>query len=69
MDKNSSKVYPKPLDEQLYDLDAEEREFFKKETGIETDEELKKHLIAVQTKAYLVRSRCIVTIFLLINLL
>ncbi|KAE9404088.1 hypothetical protein BT96DRAFT_854038, partial [Gymnopus androsaceus JB14] len=53
MDTNVPHVYPKlSLEERFYNLDQEEREFFKKETGIKDDEELKTHLIAVQTKAY-----------------
>ena len=41
-----------PLDEKFYDLDEEEKTFFKKETGIQDDAELKKHIIGVQTKAF-----------------
>ena len=53
MDTNVPHVYPKlSLEERFYNLDQEERDFFKKETGIKDDEELKTHLIAVQTKAY-----------------
>ncbi|KAF9061466.1 hypothetical protein BDP27DRAFT_1385368 [Rhodocollybia butyracea] len=40
------------LEEQYYNLDVEEHEFFKRETGIEDEEKLKEHIIAVQTKAY-----------------
>ncbi|KAE9392994.1 hypothetical protein BT96DRAFT_1023274 [Gymnopus androsaceus JB14] len=41
-----------PLDEKFYDLDEDEKTFFKKETGIQDDAELKKHIIGVQTKAF-----------------
>ncbi|KAF9071887.1 hypothetical protein BDP27DRAFT_1218444 [Rhodocollybia butyracea] len=49
---NLPRVYKMSLEEQFYNLDVEEHEFFKRETGIEDEEELKKHIIAVQTKAY-----------------
>lgn len=52
MDTNLPQVYKMSLEERFYDLDEEEREFFKRETGIRNDAELKKHIIAVQTKAY-----------------
>ncbi|KDQ58877.1 hypothetical protein JAAARDRAFT_33617 [Jaapia argillacea MUCL 33604] len=35
-----------------YSLDEEESEFFKAETGIHDDEELRTHIVAVQEKAY-----------------
>ncbi|KAJ3574692.1 hypothetical protein NP233_g1603 [Leucocoprinus birnbaumii] len=41
-----------PLDEGLYDLKQEEVGFFKTLTGIQDDDELKRHIIDVQTKAY-----------------
>ncbi|KAE9399597.1 hypothetical protein BT96DRAFT_820362 [Gymnopus androsaceus JB14] len=41
-----------PLDEKYYNLDEEEKHFFKKETGIQDDDELKKHIITVQNKAF-----------------
>lgn len=70
MDTNLPQVYTKPLEDRFYSLDAEEREFFKKETGIESDEELKNHLIAVQSKAYSVLFKMYTaTIFLLISVL
>ena len=40
------------LDERLYDLTEEERTFFKQQTGIESDDELKAHLLQVQAEAY-----------------
>ncbi|TFY82954.1 hypothetical protein EWM64_g1069 [Hericium alpestre] len=41
-----------PLDESLYNLNEEEVAFYKQQTGIQDDEELKRHIIAVQTEAY-----------------
>ncbi|PFH52914.1 hypothetical protein AMATHDRAFT_1652 [Amanita thiersii Skay4041] len=41
-----------PLDERLFSLDNEAAEFFKSQTGIIDDEELKKHILDVQAKAY-----------------
>ncbi|TFK50836.1 hypothetical protein OE88DRAFT_1659936 [Heliocybe sulcata] len=41
-----------PLDPTLYVLDDEESAFFKSHIGIADDEELKKHILAVQEKAY-----------------
>jgi hypothetical protein len=40
------------LDERLYDLTEEERTFFKEQTGIQGDDELKAHLFQVQAEAY-----------------
>jgi hypothetical protein len=40
------------LDERLYDLTEEERTFFKQQTGIQGDDELKAHLFQVQAEAY-----------------
>lgn len=48
-------TWDKPLNPDLYDPDEEEKDFFKKETGILDDEQLRQHIIAVQTKAYSVR--------------
>ncbi|KAI0066720.1 hypothetical protein BV25DRAFT_1912758 [Artomyces pyxidatus] len=42
------------LDESLYRLDDEEAAFFKAQTGIQDDEELKKHLLQGQAEAYAV---------------
>lgn len=47
-------VYNTDLTDELYNLDNEEKAFFKTVTKIEDDEELKQHIIAVQTKAYAV---------------
>ncbi|KAI0735566.1 hypothetical protein C8Q76DRAFT_765975 [Earliella scabrosa] len=46
------KPLPNPLDESLYALDGQALEFMKTQTGIEDAEELKKHIINVQTEAY-----------------
>jgi hypothetical protein len=40
------------LDERLYDLTEDERTFFKEQTGIQSDDELKAHLFQVQAEAY-----------------
>ena len=40
------------LDERFYDLTDEERTFFKQQTGIQDDEELKTHILQVQVEAY-----------------
>ena len=42
----------KALDERLYDLSDEERSFLKEQSGIQDDDELKEHVIQVQTEAY-----------------
>ena len=44
--------WAKPLDASLYAPDEEEKAFMKATTGIQDDEELKAHIIAVQTKAF-----------------
>lgn len=41
-----------PLDESLYSLRADESAFFREQTGIADQEELKRHITAVQRKAY-----------------
>ncbi|TFY60412.1 hypothetical protein EVG20_g7423 [Dentipellis fragilis] len=43
-----------PLDENLYHLSPEQKDFFQKTTGIRDGEELKKHILAIQKKAYAV---------------
>jgi hypothetical protein len=40
------------LDERLYDLTEEEHTFFKQQTGIQGEDELKSHLVQVQNEAY-----------------
>jgi hypothetical protein len=42
----------KALDERLYDLTEEERTFFKQQTGIQGDDELRAHIFQVQAEAY-----------------
>lgn len=41
-----------PLDESLYKLDENGLAFMKRQTGIDDEEELKKHILAVQAEAY-----------------
>ncbi|KAM6495362.1 hypothetical protein JOM56_008068 [Amanita muscaria] len=43
---------PPPLDESLYSLDEDELAFFKSETGIDDEGELKKHILTIQARAY-----------------
>ena len=40
------------LDERLYYLTDEESTFFKQQTGIQDDDELKAHILEVQAEAY-----------------
>jgi len=40
------------LDERFYDLTDQERAFFKQQTGIQDDDELKTHILQVQAEAY-----------------
>ena len=40
------------LSETLYSLTDEERTFFKQQTGIQGDDELKAHILQVQAEAY-----------------
>jgi hypothetical protein len=48
---------PLALDESLYNLTEEEHTFFKQQTGIPNDDELKAHIFRVQAEAYEVRIR------------
>ena len=41
-----------PLDPSLYGMDPTALEFFKQQTGITGDDELKQHILAVQAKAF-----------------
>lgn len=41
-----------PLDETLYSLKPEEAAFFKQQTGIQDDGELKRHVLEVQKEAW-----------------
>ena len=43
-----------PLDDRYYSLKEDEAAFFKSYTGIEDDQELKRHIIKMQTEAYAV---------------
>lgn len=45
---------PLVLEDRLYDLSDEEFEFYKKETGIDDPDVLKKHVLQVQAEAYAV---------------
>jgi hypothetical protein len=48
-------IQPSPnlaLDESLYHLTEEERAFFKQQTGILDDDELKAHICRLQAEAY-----------------
>ena len=57
-DNTSTETSPYPaLDESLYDPTDEESSFFKQQTGIQDDEELKAHIIQVQSEAYKVCNR------------
>ena len=49
--------YYKALDERLYNLNDEERSFYKEQSGIQDDEELKAHILQVQAEAYKVCSQ------------
>lgn len=57
-DTNSKVVEPKheewsrSLDDKFYDPDPEALAFYKKETGIDDDEELKQHILRVQKEAF-----------------
>lgn len=46
------KTWNLPLNDKYYDLDDDAKTFFKKETGIQEDEALRTHIIAVQRKAF-----------------
>ncbi|KAH9924690.1 uncharacterized protein BXZ73DRAFT_91257 [Epithele typhae] len=49
---NNRPAWHKTLDESLYTPDEEEKAFMKATTGIQDDGELKRHIIAVQTRAF-----------------
>lgn len=44
----------RPIDKRLYSITDEESAFFKRHTEITDEEELKKHILTVQAKAYAV---------------
>lgn len=50
--KSSQQGREDPLDERFYDLTDEDRAFFKQQTGIQDDDELKAHILQVQAEAY-----------------
>ena len=45
-----------PLEESLYSLGDAESVFFKSQTGIQDDEQLKKHIVMIQEQAFSVRN-------------
>ena len=47
--------WDKPLDQSLYAPDEEEKAFMRATTGIQDDDALKEHILAVQAKAFAVR--------------
>lgn len=47
-------AWKKPLDTVKYEPEDDAREFFKIETGITDNEELKQHILRVREKAYYV---------------
>jgi hypothetical protein len=51
-----------PLDPSIYFLLDTEREFYKARTGIQSDDELKQHILNVQSQAYSASYSCIGTI-------
>ena len=55
MASQSYRPLPLPLDPSFYNLKENEIAFFKKQTGIQEDSELRKHIIEVQAEAYAVR--------------
>jgi hypothetical protein len=46
--------YLLPLDDKLYNLDNEAVAFYKQQTGIDDDEDVKRHILEIQEKAYAV---------------
>ncbi len=46
------KAWNKSLDDSFYAPDDEEKTFMQVATGIESDEELRAHIVTVQTKAF-----------------
>jgi hypothetical protein len=61
MSDNSIHLTPEPvLDDRHYNPDERELAFFKSQTGIEDEEDLKRHILAVQVAAYAIFPyRCI----------
>jgi hypothetical protein len=50
------KRYEPPLENERYELDEDQLAFFKSQTGIYDDEELRRHIFKIQRKAYDARS-------------
>ncbi|KZT70706.1 hypothetical protein DAEQUDRAFT_764289 [Daedalea quercina L-15889] len=48
----TARVLAPPLDPSMYKLDEDEAAFFKQQAGINSDEELKQHILRVQAEAY-----------------
>ena len=48
----STEPSQRDLDPSLYDLAADELEFYKSATGIQDENELNEHILRVQAKAY-----------------
>ncbi|KAF9223014.1 hypothetical protein BS17DRAFT_782144 [Gyrodon lividus] len=57
------------LQEQYYKITPEQAEFFKQQTGITDNEELKRHILAVQTEAYKVAPYPCIMGFVFLSLL
>ncbi|KAF8816992.1 hypothetical protein BYT27DRAFT_7154095 [Phlegmacium glaucopus] len=57
------RAWAPPLNNKLYRLDEDEKDFFKKETKIKDDEELKQHILDVQSKAYSVFQYVCIRVF------
>ena len=53
-------AWKKALDDSFYDPDDDEKEFMKVVTGIDDGEELRRHIISVQTEAFSVRGPLLV---------
>lgn len=52
VDNVLGEAYRPPLDESFYHLSEDEAAFFKSQTGIKDDEELKRHILKAQANAY-----------------
>ncbi|KAK0192578.1 hypothetical protein F5146DRAFT_1120396 [Armillaria mellea] len=57
-----------PLKPELYGLSEDEAVFFKSQTGIEGDEELKNHILTVQAEAYKIRAYPCIRMFTFLRL-
>ncbi|KAG6908904.1 hypothetical protein DXG01_002884 [Tephrocybe rancida] len=57
-----------PLDDSFYTMeDSDELTFFKQQTGIQDESDLKEHILAVQAKAYEVQRRLTITVKFMIT--